>query len=310
MHVGILVSRVRTEERLLIDELARRGVSHEVIDVRSLVVDAENVRDLARFDAVLERCISQTQAITFARLFEHAGVPCVNASRTIETCGDKLATTLALVRAGVPSPRTVIACEEESAIRAVETIGYPAVLKPTVGSWGRLLARVHDRDAAEAIIEHKATLGGPQHSVFYVQEYVNKPDRDLRIFTVGDEAIAAISRSSEHWITNTARGGKAAGLTITPEIANLCRTASRCVGGGVLAIDLLETAEGRLLVSEVNHTMEFRNSITTTGVDIPGRILDWLLDVAAGRQAASNDSSLIRVIRGDAEPTAAVGGAR
>lgn len=307
MHVGILLSRVRTEERLLIDELERRGVSHEIVDVRTLVCDAENVRELARFDAVLERCISQTQAITFARLFEHAGVACVNASRTIETCGDKLATTLALVRAGIPSPRTVIACDEESALRAVETIGYPAVLKPTVGSWGRLLARVHDRDAAEAIIEHKATLGGPQHSVFYVQEYVNKPDRDLRVFTVADEPIAAISRSSEHWITNTARGGKAAGLAITPEIASLCRGASRAVGGGVLAIDLLETADGRLLVSEVNHTMEFRNSITTTGVDIPGRILDWLLEVASGRSPASNDASLVRAIRGDADGASASG---
>ena len=286
MRIGILLSRVRAEERLLIEEIERRGIQHEIIDVRTLVWDVENAENFTRFDAVLERCISQTQALTAARMFEHFGVPCVNPSRVIETCGDKLATTLALVRAGVASPKTVVACDEESALAAVERIGYPAVLKPTVGSWGRLLARVRDRDAAEAVIEHKATLGGPQHSVFYVQEYVNKPDRDLRVFTAGDEPFAAISRSSPHWITNTARGGSAAGLTITPEMADLCRRASRAVGGGILAIDLLESPDGRLLVSEVNHTMEFRNSITTTGVDIPARIIDWVLRVAQSQRGA------------------------
>jgi [lysine-biosynthesis-protein LysW]--L-2-aminoadipate ligase len=287
MRLGILLSRVRVEERLLIEELERRGIESEVVDVRRLVLDPHRLDELRRFDAVLERCISQTQAVCAARMFEHAGVPCVNPSRVIETCGDKMATTLALIRAGVPSPRTLIACEEESALEAVERVGYPAVLKPTVGSWGRLLARVNDRDAAEAVIEHKATLGGPQHSVFYVQEYVNKPGRDIRAFTVGDQTIAAITRASEHWITNTARGGAAAGLPVTPKLAEVCARASRAVGGGVLAIDLLESPDGELLVSEVNHTMEFRNSITTTGVDIPAKMIDWLLRVATARRAGS-----------------------
>jgi [lysine-biosynthesis-protein LysW]--L-2-aminoadipate ligase len=159
-------------------------------------------------------------------------------------------------------------------------MGYPVVLKPLFGSWGRLLARINDRHAAEAILEHKKTLGGYVHGVFYIQEYIDKPGRDIRSFVVGDETVAAIYRNSPHWITNTARGGEAANCPITGEIDDLSRAAARAVGGGAVAIDLLEDPDGRLLVSEVNHTPEFRNSIDTTGVDIPGRIIDHMVEVA------------------------------
>jgi len=281
MHIAILVSRIRVEERLLIDELARRGVEATVFDVREHVFDIHANDSIPRFEAVLDRCISQTQALAAVRLFESRGIPCINPSAVIETCGDKLSTSLALVRAGVPTPRVRVALDAESALSAVESLGYPCVLKPTTGSWGRLLARVSDRDAAEAIIEHKATLGSVQHSVFYAQEHIEKGGRDIRVFMIGDEAICAIERRSEHWITNTARGGRAAKFDVTNEVADVCRRASHAVGGGVLAIDLLECPRSGLLVSEVNHTMEFRNSIEPTGVDIPSRIIDHVLEVAA-----------------------------
>jgi [lysine-biosynthesis-protein LysW]--L-2-aminoadipate ligase len=154
------------------------------------------------------------------------------------------------------------------------------VLKPLFGSWGRLLARINDRDAAEAVLEHKKTLGDYTHGVFYIQEYVDKPGRDIRTFVVGGETIAAIYRLSPHWITNTARGGEAINCPVTPEIDDLSRAAAEAVGGGILAVDLLEDTDGRLLVSEVNHTPEFRNSIDTTGVDIPARIIDCIVEVA------------------------------
>ncbi|MFQ5578736.1 MAG: RimK family alpha-L-glutamate ligase, partial [Anaerolineae bacterium] len=167
-----------------------------------------------------------------------------------------------------------------SALQAIEALGYPVVLKPAVGSWGRLLSKINDREAAEAILEHKQVLGTYHHSIFYIQEYIDKPARDIRTFVVGDETIAAIYRYSDHWITNTSRGGRAENCPVTPEINALSLAAARAVGGGVVAIDLLETAAGRLLVNEVNYTMEFRNSIDTTGVDIPGRVVDYTLKVA------------------------------
>jgi len=281
MRVALLYSRIRVEERLLLEELARRGTQHEAVDVRTAVWDVGEAGAWSRFDVALERCVSQTQAVTAVRMLESFGVPCVNPSRVIETCGDKLATSVELARAGVPTPRVRVAVDPETALAAIEEMGYPVVLKPAVGSWGRLLARIKDRDAAEAVLEHKATLGSVQHGVFYIQEYIEKPGRDLRVFMVGDRAICGIVRRSEHWITNTARGGQASALEITREIAAICRGAARAVGGGVLAIDLLECPRRGLLVSEVNHTMEFRNSIAPTGVDIPARIIDHVL--AAGR---------------------------
>ncbi|HEX2837995.1 MAG TPA: lysine biosynthesis protein LysX [Phycisphaerales bacterium] len=284
MKIAMLHSRVRVEERLLCESFQAMGVEPDLIDVRECVFDLHEPGRWADYDAVLDRCLSQTGALAVVRVLEGWGVPVVNPSRVIETCGDKLATSVALVRDGVPTPRTRIAVEDAAALRAVEENGYPAVMKPVVGSWGRMLTRVNDRDAAEAIIEHKATLGGPHHSVYYVQEYVDKPGRDLRVFMVGDEAICGIARRSAHWVTNTARGALAERFNVSGEVAEIARRASRAVGGGVLAIDLLEHPVHGVMVNEVNHTMEFRNSIEPTGVDIPGRIARWVLEVANGER--------------------------
>jgi len=203
----------------------------------------------------------------------------VNRYEVAEICGNKLLTTMRLIRDSVPSPRTRVAFTPESALTAIEELGYPVVLKPLIGSWGRLISKVNDREAAEAIVEHKDVLGSYLHSIYYVQEYVPKPGRDIRAFVVGDEAICAIYRYSDHWITNTARGGRAENCPVTPQLGELCVRAARAVGGGVVAIDVLEGPEG-LLVNEVNYTMEFRNSIDTTGVNIPAKIVDYVLEVA------------------------------
>ncbi len=299
MRVGLLHSRIRVEEKLLVEELERRGIVHTLLDVRDLRFDIFDASPWRGLDVIFERCISQTQALTAVRVFESFGISCVNPSGVIDACGDKLTTSLLLARHGVPTPRVRVALEPEAALLAIEEMGYPVVLKPTVGSWGRLLARVNDRDAAEAIVEHKSTLGSVQHGVFYIQEHVDKPGRDLRVFVVGNEPIAAIERRSEHWITNTARGGRAAGFTITPELDRICRATARAIApgrGALLAIDLLESSDGRVLVSEVNHTMEFRNSIATTGVDIPARMIDHVLEIGSTRARTADEESAPGVV--------------
>ncbi len=279
--VGVLLSRVRVEEKLLLETLERRGVTTKVIDDRALVLACERKPDLG-VDVILERCIQHSRALYALSVLETWGVPTVNTFEVADICGNKLLTTMRLIRDGVPSPRTRLAFTPESALAAVEELGYPAVLKPLVGSWGRLISKVNDRDAAESILEHKDVLGTYMHSIYYVQEYVPKPARDIRAFVVGDETIAAIYRYSDHWITNTARGGRAVNCPVTPELNDLCVRAGRAVGGGVVAVDVLEAPEG-LVVNEVNYTMEFRNSIDTTGVDIPGRLVDYALGVARDR---------------------------
>jgi [lysine-biosynthesis-protein LysW]--L-2-aminoadipate ligase len=274
MNVGILLSRVRVEEKLLLEEFARRGVEITRIDDRDVIFELG--RNELEFDVVLERAINHSRALYALKLLNDAGITTVNTYRVADNCGNKIITSSLLARDGVPSPRTLVAFTPESAIQAIEEVGYPAVLKPAVGSWGRLLSLVSDRYAAEAILEHKEILGSYHHSIFYVQEYVDKPGRDIRSFVVGDECICAIYRYSEHWLTNTARGGRAENCPVTDEIAELSLAAARAVGGGVVAIDLLESERG-LLVNEVNYTMEFRNSIETTGVNIPGKIVDYTL---------------------------------
>jgi [lysine-biosynthesis-protein LysW]--L-2-aminoadipate ligase len=276
--VGVLLSRVRVEEKLLLEDLDRRHVPYKTIDDRELVLEVERTPDLG-VDVVLERCIQHSRALYALNVLNTWGVPTVNTFEVADVCGNKLLTTMRLIRDGVPTPRTRVAFTPEAALAAIEELGYPAVLKPLVGSWGRLISKVNDRDAAETILEHKDVLGTYMHSIYYVQEYVPKPGRDIRAFVVGDETIGAIYRSSDHWITNTARGGKATKCAVTPDLNDICVRAARSVGGGVVAVDVLEGAEG-LLVNEVNYTMEFRNSIETTGVNIPAKVIDFVLDVA------------------------------
>jgi [lysine-biosynthesis-protein LysW]--L-2-aminoadipate ligase len=281
MKIAMLLNRVRVEEKLLIQEVKNRGLDIDIIDVGDVVFDI-HANGWQQYDVVVERCINHSRALYTLRILNDWGVRTVNTYPVALICGNKLETTSALIREEVPTPRCKIAFTPESALQAIEEMGYPVVLKPAIGSWGRLLSKVNDREAAETILEHKQILGTYNHSIFYIQEYIDKPARDIRSFVVGDETIAAIYRYSDHWITNTARGGRAANCPVTPQIHELSVASARAVGGGVVAIDILETQDGRMLVNEVNYTMEFRNSIDTTGVNIPARVVDYIVQVAKG----------------------------
>lgn len=285
MRIALLHSRIRVEERLLIEAFEARGVDVRPIDLRDVVFDLADPAPWREFDVVLDRSLSLTSSLAAVRILEGFGVRCVNPAAAIDTCADKLSTSLALVRAGVPTPRVTVGLSEEAAQRAVEALGYPAVIKPTLGSWGRLVARVNDRDSAEALIEHRFTLGGVHHHVLYAQEHIDKPGSDVRVFVVGGRAIAAIRRHSAHWVTNTARGAKAEGLAVSPELADLCERAVGAVGADIAAVDVLECPRRGAMVNEINHSMEFRNSIDTTGVDIPGLMVEHVLGIASGGAA-------------------------
>lgn len=281
IKIGFLHSLIRPEEKLLLKEFETHdGLEIIMIDDRKVAYTLG--KDRFSFDVVLERCINHSRALHALRLFECAGVKCINSSKVASICGDKILTSIALQEHKVPQPEVRIAFTEESTLQAIEEMGYPVVLKPAVGSWGRLLSKVNDRDAAETVLEHKVTLGSYHHSIFYIQKYIEKNGRDIRSFVVGDECIAAIYRYSQHWITNTARGGAPASCPLTEELKDLSVRAARAVGGGIVAVDIFES-DGGLLVNEVNYTMEFRNSIAPTGVNIPRRIVDYVLQVAKGQ---------------------------
>jgi len=278
MRLAILTSRIRVEERLLIDALRQRAIAFDIVDDGELLLDLSYPDERWReYDAVLCRSMSQSRGLAMLHVLEHWGVRVYNPATVTATCNDKLLTTLALLRAGIPTPHTMLAFDSQVAMKGMDMLSYPVVLKPTSGSWGRLLARINDRDAAEAVLEHRETLGSYQHHIHYIQEYIAKPQRDIRAFVVGERTICAIYRTSEHWVTNTARGAVASNCPVTPELDSLCMRAAHAVGEGILAIDVLEDERRGLLVNEINATMEFRNSIAPTGVDIPNEMLDYVL---------------------------------
>lgn len=293
MKIGVLLSRVRVEEKWLFEALEKRGLAYDRLDDREVKFDLADPGPWRQYDVILERSISYGRGLYACQVLNSWGIPTVNTAQVATTCGDKLVTSAALQAAGVPQPNVRVAFTPESALEAIEEMGYPVVLKPVIGSWGRLVTKANDREAAEAILEHREVLGNYQHQIYYIQEYVHKPDnRDIRAFVVGDETIAAIYRTSPHWITNTARGGVGTNCPVTPELNAVCVAAAQAVGGGVLAIDVLETADRGFLINEVNHTMEFHSSVPATGVDIPGKLIDYVVETGRSKKEEVTDHLL------------------
>jgi len=276
-RLGLFYTIIRPEEKAILAAAEARGIPLARLDDAEVTFGLERPKGLP--DVVLNRSVSHTRALYAAISYHHYGIASVNAPEVIELAGDKVRTSLRLAERRIPTPRTVVALSPEAALKAVEEVGYPAVLKPAVGSWGRLMAKVDDPDSAEQIVEHKVALGSPVHSVFYVQEFVPKPDRDLRVLVVGDEVVAAMYRRSSAWRTNAARGATAEPAPLSSGLAELAQRAAEAVGGGVLAVDLME-AHGGLVVHEVNPTPEFKTLASATGVDVAGKIVDFAVEVA------------------------------
>ena len=282
MKIGMLIDRVAAEEKLLIKEFESRKIDLELIDVRKMILRLDDAEPWRRFDVIFDRSVSFSKALATLQILNGWRIPTVNFADVVEVCGSKLTTSIQLERQGIATPKVAIAYTPNAALQAIEEMGYPVVMKPAIGSWGRLLSKINDRDAAETILEHKSSLGNYTHSIFYIQQFVEKAQgKDIRSFVVDGQTICAIDRQSEHWITNTARGATTANCPVTDTINELSVQAAAAVGGGMLAIDLFEDVDGNWLVNEVNHSMEFRNSIEPTGVNIPAKMVDFVLKVGS-----------------------------
>ena len=280
MKIGILYSRIRQDEKLLLNELRDRDHEIEKIDVRKqqfgLDGTTANIDDL---DLVVDRCLSTSRSLYATRFIDHYDVPVINSPETADVCADKAKNSLALDAAGVPTPDTKVAFTVDSAMEAIESFGYPCVLKPVVGSWGRLMAKLDSESAAEAVLEHKKVLGHYEHKVFYVQEFVDKPGRDIRVLATDGEPVAAMTRTSDHWLTNAAKGGDTAGFELDDTALDLVEKAGDAVGGGLLGVDLMEVGgenSGKYTVHEINHTVEFKALNGCVDVDVPAAVVDWL----------------------------------
>ena len=273
----ILYDTIRWEEKALYEAAKKRGIEVNRIDCKSLSIDLNPAEESPYKDTVIiQRCVSYFKSVHSTAALEGLGAKIINSLRTATSCGNKLFAHMELQKAGIKTPRAISAFSEESAFAAFGALGYPAVIKPTIGSWGRLVALVRDKDAAKAVVEDRMHMF-PLYQIYYLEEFVNRPPRDIRAIVIGEKVVAAIYRYSmnDEWKTNMALGGRAEICPITNELEDICIKATNAVAGNIVGVDLMESKEHGLMVHEINNTTEFRNTVSITGVDIAGLMIDF-----------------------------------
>jgi [lysine-biosynthesis-protein LysW]---L-2-aminoadipate ligase len=283
VKVCIIYDKVRFEEKSLYDKAKKKGLVTEIIDAKTITINNTSKRTTLQLcDVVLQRCISHFRGLYLTACLEFMGFVVINKFKVGETCGNKLITSLTLAKSNVPTPKTYFAFSAESAIEVINTTGFPVVLKPITGSWGRGVFPLRNEEVANMIIEMREDKDSPLSRIYYIQEMIKRPPRDLRCIVVGDKIVAAIYRYSteNEWRTNVSRGGKVELAPVTNELEDIVLRAAKAVGGGILGVDLMEDEKRGLLVHEVNNTVEFRGASNVSESDIAGAMIDYALTIA------------------------------
>ncbi len=275
--ICIVFDRLRTEEKLLQKKAEELGYETSMIDAKITSFDTDSKPENYDFgDVVLERCVSYYRGLHFTACLEFMDIPVINKFNVANTCGNKMITSMLLKKNNIPTPKTYFSFSAETALENFENIGYPLVIKPIIGSWGRSVMPIKDKDTAEAVIENRQVTDGPQDRIYYLQEMIDRPPRDIRVITVGDQAVSAMYRkSSGGFKTNIALGADPELCEITKEIEDLCEKTSKAVGGGILGIDLMEDKERGLVVHEVNNTVEFKGLVKVSEKNIPKEMIEY-----------------------------------
>ncbi|BBD72459.1 alpha-aminoadipate--lysW ligase [Sulfodiicoccus acidiphilus] len=281
MRLALAYDILRWEERDILEKGRRVGIDVRPVHLDEVFfsMDKEGVRvpSIGEADAVLQRSISHTRAYLTSALMEGAGYCVFNSSFTIERAGNKAIASSLLARRGIPTPRTVVGFHREVAIKAAAPIGFPLVIKPVEGSWGRMTAKAENEDSLLSLMEYQEGTSMKYKSVFYLQQFVRKPGRDLRIFVIGDDVPVGIYRINDsNWRTNTALGAKAEPVDINGELRELALKTKDVFGGVFLGVDVFEDPSEGYLVNEVNTVPEYKNTARVTGYDITSAILGKL----------------------------------
>ncbi|MBC7090632.1 MAG: lysine biosynthesis protein LysX [Nitrososphaeria archaeon] len=280
MELSILYDRLRWEEKILAEEAKKLGVKVGLVDAKAhplTLVGEDSFTNSIFGDVVLERCMSHIRGLYYAAVLERKKVV-INSYNVLSLTTNKLLTTLALDKAGVPTPKTSVAFSLESALELADKMGYPLVIKPIIGSWGKMVACIRDRREAEALFETREMIHEPLQQIYYLQEYVQRPPRDIRAIVVGDEIIASIYRyqPEDDWRTNVARGGAAVLAKLEPGQEDIIIKAAKAVGEGVLGVDAMESERG-LLVHEINGCVEFKGAASVSTINIPRKIVEYAI---------------------------------
>ena len=273
--ITVLYDTIRWEEKALLEAGRKKGLDIRMIDCKKISLDLDSA-NTTQYGTVLQRCVSYYRNVHSTAALEGMGARVINPLQTGIFAGNKLYTHMLLKRKGVPTPHASVAFSRDAAMEHLGRTGYPQVIKPTVGSWGRMVSKLNDRDSAEGIIEMREGMY-PIYQIHYLEEFVKRPSRDIRAIMVGDRAVAAIYRYSGdgHWKTNMAQGGRAEKCDVTAELEEICIRAKDAVGGQIVGVDLMESESRGYVVHEVNNTTEYKNTVRVCGVDIPSLILDY-----------------------------------
>ncbi|HEY7734637.1 MAG TPA: lysine biosynthesis protein LysX [Nitrososphaera sp.] len=283
VELAIIYDKVRFEEKALFEKAQKKGVKAQIVDGKTVTINTKGrKKDLALGEVILQRSVSHYRGLYITACLEFLGYSVINKFKVAETCGNKLLTSLALAKSRVPTPKTQFAFSAESAMEAMGRTGFPLVLKPIVGSWGRGVFPLRDEEMASMAVEMREEDDSPLARIYYVQEMIDRPPRDLRCIVVGDRVVTAIYRYSaeKEWRTNVARGGKAELAPITKELEDLALKAAKAVGGGIVGVDMMEDKNDGLIVHEVNNTVEFHGASSVSKADIPGAMIDYAVRVA------------------------------
>jgi [lysine-biosynthesis-protein LysW]--L-2-aminoadipate ligase len=283
VELSIIYDKVRFEEKALYETAQKKGIKAQVVDGKTISITTHSKKkDLHLGDVILQRSVSHYRGLYMTACLEFLGYPVINRFAVGETCGNKLLTSLVLAKNGIPTPKTQFAFSAESAMETIRKSGFPQVLKPIVGSWGRGVFPLRDEEVASMVVEMREEDDSPFARIYYVQEMIARPPRDIRCIVVGDQAVTAIYRYSaeNEWRTNVARGGKAELAKITKELEDLAIKAANAVGGGIVGVDMMEDKDNGLVVHEVNNTVEFHGAAAVSKADIPGAMIDYAVSVA------------------------------
>jgi [lysine-biosynthesis-protein LysW]--L-2-aminoadipate ligase len=283
VEVSILCDKVRFEEKALFEKTQSMGIKSKIVDAKTLTIGTHSkTKDFLLGDVILQRCVSYYRGLYLTACLEFLGLKVINRFEVAQICGNKLITSISLAENKIPTPKTQFAFSAESGLETIKKTGFPVVLKPVVGSWGRGIYPLRDFETARTIIEMREEDDSPLSRIYYIQDMVDRPPRDIRCIVIGDQVFTAIYRysSQSEWRTNVALGGKVELAPITKEMENLALSAAEAVGGGILGVDMMEDKNRGLVVHEVNNTVEFRGAASVSKVDIPNQMIEYAVKQA------------------------------